>query len=58
LPGEIVDLPESYRGETWLKIVEDLKTDSTPFAETAEAERPEKPTEIRLELKKPKRKTR
>lgn len=58
LPGDIVELPESYRGETWLKIVEEPKKDSTPFAEVEEAERPEKPAEIRLELKKPKRKTR
>lgn len=58
LPGEIVELPESYRGETWLKIVEESKKDSTPSAEIEEAERPEKPAEIRLELKKTKRKTR
>jgi hypothetical protein len=56
LPGEIVDLPESYRGETWLRIVEEPKKNSTPSAEI-EAERPEKPAEIRLELKKTKRKT-
>ena len=57
LPGEIVELPESYRGETWLKILEEPKPDSTPFEEIKKAERPEKPTEI-LELKKPKRKKR
>jgi hypothetical protein len=57
LPGEIVDLPESYRGETWLKIVEEPKRNPTPVAEIDEAERPEKPAEIRLERKKTKRKT-
>jgi hypothetical protein len=58
LPGEIVELPESYKGETWLKIVEETRKDPTPIAEVEEAERPEKPAEIRLELKKPKRKMR
>ena len=58
LPGEIVDLPESYRGENWLRIVEEPKRDPTPFAEIEEAERPEKPAAMRLELKKTKRKTR
>jgi hypothetical protein len=58
LPGEIVELPESYKGETWLKIVEETNKDPTPFAEVEDAERQEKPAETRPELKKPKRKTR
>jgi hypothetical protein len=53
-----VDLPESYRGETWLKIVEEPKKNPTPFAEVEEAERPGKPADVRLELKRTKRKTR
>jgi hypothetical protein len=58
LPGDIVDLPESYRGETWLKIVEEPKKNPTPFAEVEEVERPGKPADVRLELKRTKRKTR
>jgi hypothetical protein len=58
LPGDIVDLPESYRGETWLKIVEEPKKNPTPFAEVEEVERPEKLADMRLELKRTKRKTR
>jgi hypothetical protein len=53
-----VELPESYRGETWLRIVEEPKKDSTNFAEIEEAEKPGKPADVRLELKRTKRKTR
>jgi hypothetical protein len=51
LPGEIVDLPESYRGETWLKPVEDnAEVLSSPSGVKA-VMTPENPVEIRLEKK-------
>jgi hypothetical protein len=56
LPGDIVDLPKSYKGETWLKIVEETEKAPTPSAKTEEAGKPKKPAEIQLEPKKPKRK--
>ena len=58
LPGEIVDLPESYRGETWLKIVEETNKASIPSAKTVETEIQKNSAEVHLELKKTKRKTR
>jgi hypothetical protein len=57
LPGEIVDLPESYRGETWLKPVEEKAKVLSPPPKAEAAIKPEHPVEINLE-KKTRRKVR
>jgi hypothetical protein len=55
LPGEVVELPESYRGETWLKPVEDKAEVLSPPSSAEAAIIAENPVEIHLE-KKPRRK--
>jgi hypothetical protein len=55
LPGEIVELPESYRGETWLKPVEEKAEVQSPPSRAEAAITLENPVEIHLE-KKPRRK--
>jgi len=55
LPGEVVDLPESYKGETWLKPLEEKAEASIPSLKVERVSASEKPVEIHLEQKKPKR---
>ena len=50
LPGELVELPESYKGETWLKPIGETVTISPSKAKVASA--PENPVENQLEEKK------
>ena len=37
LPGEVLDLPETYKGETWLEPVEKPKKVEAPPAKTEPA---------------------
>jgi hypothetical protein len=55
LPGEVVDLPESYKGETWLKPLEEKAEASIPPLRAEPVSTSEKPVEIHLEQKKPRR---
>jgi len=43
LPGEIVDLPESYKGETWLEPVEKEPEVKAPPAKVEPVAAEEKP---------------
>ena len=43
LPGEIVDLPESYKGETWLEPVEKEPEVKVPPAKVEPVAAEEKP---------------
>ena len=52
-----MDLPESYKGETWLKLVE-TENALNPSTKSGELEKPEAAAEIKLEPKRLKRKTR
>jgi len=49
LPGEIVDLPVSYKGETWLEPVE---PESKPVIPPAKLEAPESAAAAPLEAPK------
>lgn len=57
-PGDVVELPESYKGETWLNPVEpELKVDVPP-AKTEAPEVQMNNVEVALEERKLKRKPR
>jgi hypothetical protein len=56
LPGDIVDLPASYKGEKWLEPLESEKKVQVPPA-VVEAPKPEPQSPVPLEEKKPKKKT-
>jgi hypothetical protein len=53
LPGEIVDLPAMYKGESWLEPVEPEKKVEVP---PSKVEAPEPSVAIPLEAKKSKKK--
>jgi hypothetical protein len=57
LPGEIVELPESYKGETWLKPVEENAKISTLFPKAEDVDQSKNPLKIPLKGRKLRSKT-
>ena len=57
LPGEIVDLPESYKGETWLKALEEKVEAANSSLNVEPAISPEKLDDFCREKKKAKRRS-
>jgi hypothetical protein len=57
LPGEVVELPESYKGETWLKVLEEKVEAANSPSDAELSSNPEKPDDFYREKKKPRRRS-